>query len=98
MYLAVFEAADSDCQDIGEIAEYVIDDLDDDSVEMGWVASDSLGGALELRFRTLEALHVFCLTLGELACGEREAWRRGISDTALCVGQFIMWTLGFRWV
>jgi hypothetical protein len=43
----------------------------------------------ELRFADLEALHVFLLML---------ATQSNVSPIARQVGEFLMWTLGFRWV
>jgi hypothetical protein len=45
----------------------------------------------ELRFLDLKALHTFCVLLGDRARMESD-------DVAIRVGEFIMWTLGFRWV
>jgi len=43
----------------------------------------------EVRFADLQALHVFLLML---------ASQSGIDMTARQTGEFLMWTLGFRWV
>ena len=43
----------------------------------------------EIRFRDLEALHMFLVHMAATA----------IHDAGACqVGEFLMWTLGFRWV
>ena len=87
MYVAVFNKDDSDWSAIRGVAKTVIDEFDlGDRIVWEEVAGDR-----ELRFRDLSALHVFCVVLGDKTRIQQD-------DAFVRVGEFIMWTLGFRWV
>lgn len=58
-------------------------------IEIVTSALDGLTHVYEVRFADLQALHVFLLMLGTQA---------SIDPVARQVGEFLMWTLGFRWV
>lgn len=92
MYRAIFQQEDPDLKTIERIAEYA------SSCGVGrairWeliVTRGELMGAWELQFYSLRALHTFCVVLGDRARVQGD-------DVAIRVGEFIMWTLGFRWV
>ena len=93
MYRAIFEdGLDSDWPPVRDIAEYIVDDLlMDGRIEWERIDDVDMPDAWELRFYDLKALHVFCVLLGDRARVQQDA-------VATRVGEFIMWTLGFRWV
>ena len=45
----------------------------------------------ELLFRDLEALHLFCCALARCGCQLKD-------PQVVDLGEYIMWTVGFRWV
>lgn len=55
------------------------------------ISRDSSGvyDILSIRFRDLEALHLFMLSLSDAG---------RYSPAAMQIAEFLMWTLGFRWV
>lgn len=91
MYCAVFDDvdhADSDWEAIRSLVQSLTEEFDlHDYIE--W---ENTGlKTWELRFGSLKALHVFCVSLGDRARIQED-------EAAIRVGEFIMWTLGFRWV
>jgi hypothetical protein len=55
------------------------------------VPGETLQPCRELQFRSMAALHAFCVMLGSLT-------RLQGDERAMRIGEFIMWTLGFRWI
>jgi hypothetical protein len=90
MYSVVFEDDDTDWCRLRDVFEKSIGGT---SLQRGvsWVPTKHEHGvSWEIRFGTLRAVHTFCVLLGALAAqGER---------AAVVIGEFVMWTLGFRWV
>ena len=74
------------------VAEQLIEQFDfDDRMETGLVPGEDFNGAHEVRFCDLEVLHQFCVAIGDLSKHNRD-------ESAMRVGEFLMWSLGFRWV
>lgn len=90
MYRILFEQHDPDWSTIRATAETAVVALDLQE-RITWVRVDEGQPVWELRFADLTALHIFCVLLGSRARSEE-------NDAAIRVGEFIMWTLGFRWV
>lgn len=90
MYSVVFDESDEDWCRLRHLFEKSIGGT---ALQKGvaWVPTqDEFGVSWEIRFRTLRAVHAFCVLLGALAAdGE---------PSAVVIGEFVMWTLGFRWV
>lgn len=91
MYRALFEPSDPDWLEIVGFTEAVTEA--NDLQERILVSETECEGDVlyELRFVDLQALHAFCVSLGDWAT-------EGDDDLPVRVGEFIMWTLGFRWV
>lgn len=90
MYRAIFEDSDPDWKTILRIAEYAMACGSGHAIKLVPLQLDETR-AWELQFESLRALHVFCVLLGDRARVQGD-------DVAIRVGEFIMWTLGFRWV
>lgn len=84
VYRAIFEKAD-----YRRVRALVSEMQEGFGDRIGW--HDLSDGARELRFSDLEALHMFCCLVGMKA-------RVNDDESTALIGEFIMWTLGFRWV
>lgn len=91
MYRALFEDADPDWRIIESVAAYVVGCGVGEELRWEMIRSEDLTLLWELRFYSLRALHTFCVVLGDRARVQED-------DVSIRVGEFIMWTLGFRWV
>lgn len=92
MYSILFDQADDDWLMVRETAEVAVSAVGLEE-QLFWrgVATDDGRASWELCFGDLTALHAFCVLLGTRA-------RADESEAAVRVGEFVMWTLGFRWV
>jgi hypothetical protein len=93
VYRVLFD--DEDCGPVRAVVKEMQDRLDFGD-RVGWVDAPEYAdqpdrGCWELRFKDLKALHTFCVMLGDRARMQEDV-------AAVRVGEFIMWTLGFRWV
>lgn len=91
VYRAFFEDSDPDWATIRCIAEYAMGCGGGDAIKLLPTSLDGLTPAWELQFGSMRALHVFCVLLGDRARVQGD-------EVATRIGEFIMWTLGFRWV
>lgn len=92
MYRVIFDGgADSDWVEVRSVVEFLVDGMNFGE-EIEWSRMPlPASTAWEVRFRTMGAIHAFCTVLGERAKLEADG-------PATRVGEFVMWTLGFRWV
>jgi hypothetical protein len=90
MYQIILQLDDPEWGFIQSTAARAVEALGEHQ-KIWWMPADSDRSRWELQFGDLRSLHTFCVLMGRRAQAER-------SEIALRVGEFVMWTLGFRWV